>query len=35
MHDEFVEPSAEHATEILSGEMDFTQSIHNWADRLK
>ena len=35
MHDEFVEPSAAHASEILSGEVDFGPSVLEWAGRLK
>ncbi len=34
MHDEFVEPSAQFATSLISGEVDFTSHINSWSDRL-
>jgi uridine kinase len=35
MHDEFVEPSLEFASAIISGERDFSQDVHAWVSRLK
>ena len=34
MHDEFVEPSAQFATSLISGEVDFTSHVKSWSDRL-
>jgi uridine kinase len=34
MHDEFVEPSLTFATQVISGEKDFTQDVREWAARL-
>lgn len=34
MHDLFIEPSQAHATEIISGESDFSEAITRWAARI-
>lgn len=34
MHDEFVEPSAQFATSLISGEVAFTSHVKSWSDRL-
>ena len=34
MHDLFIEPSKAYATEIISGESDFSDSIERWARRI-
>jgi uridine kinase len=35
MHDQFVEPSKIHATEIISGEKSFEADLGRWAARLR
>jgi uridine kinase len=34
MHDLFIEPSKAYATEVISGERDFSDSIERWATRI-
>jgi len=34
MHDEFVEPSAAHASAVISGEADFGPAVSEWAGRV-
>ena len=35
MHDEFVEPSAAHASAVISGEADFASAIAEWMQKLQ